>query len=208
MKRLIFFFCFLSIISYTRAEEPKRNFLLTAKTAYSFALEGVNPRGTYFGSEIGYFLDHQLLLGLNFDYLEYREHATTIVVEIEYSGSLSRYVPGNTVRWYTLGLFSKLFFDVRRFTPFVRMGVGLYFPQTIYYDYFTSPQGSYWVKVNAYGKTCLGMNFGAGFQYRIWKGLCLQTEGLLTTLTNRNKEIGLDRNFTYANLNAGLSIIF
>lgn len=208
MRKLIFLICFLGLCSSVQAQEFKGRFMLTAKTAYAHFLEDHSAKHTYFGSEIGYFLDYQLLLGLNFDYLEYQEHATTMVVEIEYSGSLSRYIPGNTVRWYTLGLFSKLFFDVRRFTPFVKMGFGLYFPQTLYYKNISSPQATYWVQADAYGKTCFGMNLGAGFQYRVWKGLCLQTEGLLTTLTNRNEEIGLNRNFTYANLNAGLSIIF
>jgi len=207
MRKLIFLICFLGLFRSVQAQEFKGRFMLTAKTAYAHFLEDYPAKNTYFGSEISYFLDRQLLFGMNFDYLEYQEHATTMF-EIEYSGSLSRYIQGNTVRWYTLGLFSKLFFDVRRFTPFVKMGFGLYFPQTIYYDYFTSPQGIYLVKNDIFGKTCVGMNFGAGFQYRLWKGFCLQTEGLVTTLTDRNKESNLNRNFTYANLNAGLSIIF
>jgi len=207
MRKLIFLICFLGLFSRAQADGLKGKFMLTAKAAYSFALEGVSPRGTYFGSEIGYFLDRQFLLGLNFDYLEY-EKPVFVTFETESSGSVTGNIPGNTVRWYSFGIFSKLLFDVRRFTPFVKMGFGLYIPQTIYYQNISSPQGSYWVKTDAYGKTCVGMNFEAGFQYRVWKGFSVQTEGLVTTLTDRNKESNLNRNFTYANLNAGLSIIF
>lgn len=205
MKKLIFLICFLGLFRSVPAQELKGKFMLTAKTGYAHFLEDYRSKNIYFGSEIGYFLDRQLLLGLNFDYLEYEEKS---LVEFENTGSWLGNRPGNTERWYSVGLFTKFIFDVRRFTPFVRMGVGIYFPQTIYYDYFTSPQGIYLVKNDIFGKTCVGMNFGAGFQYRLWKGFCLQTEGLITTLTDRNKESDLNRNYTYANLNAGLSIVF
>ena len=207
MRKLIFLICFLGLFRSVQAQEHKGKFMLTAKTAYAYFLEDYPVEKTYFGSEISYFLDRQLLLGLNFDYLEYQEHGGYFV-ETENSGSEFVRTPTNTERWYSLGFFSKLLFDVRRFTPFVKMGFGLYIPHTTSYMYRYSTQGIYYSKVEGYGKTCFGMNFGAGIQYRFWKGLCLQTEGLLTTLTNRNEEIGINRNFTYANLNAGLSIIF
>ncbi|MDP3024753.1 MAG: outer membrane beta-barrel protein [candidate division Zixibacteria bacterium] len=206
MRKLIFLICFLGLFRSVQAQELKGKFMLTAKTAYSFALPEQSTRRIYYGSEIGYFLNHQLLLGINLDYLEYGERA--YLIEVENSGARFRNIPANSHRWYSFGLFSKLFFDVRRFTPFVKMGFGFYVPQTIYYQSLPSAEGGHYVKADAYGKTCFGMNFGAGIQYRFWKGLCLQTEGLLTTLTDRNKESGLNRNFTYANLNAGLSIIF
>lgn len=206
MKKLIFIICFLGLIANVQAQGPKGKFMLTAKTAYSFALEGVSPRGTYFGSEISYFLDRQLLLGMNFDYLEYHESGGTR--EIEYSQTGYWDLEGNIIKWYNFGLFTKLLFDISRFTPFVKMGFGFYVPQRPYYRFFSPDLGSYSTKITRYGKTCLGMNLGAGLQYRVWNGLCLQTEALLTTLTDRNKESNLNRNFTYANLNAGLSIIF
>lgn len=207
MRKLIFLICFLGLFSSVQAQEFKGKFMLTAKTAYAHFLEDYTAKKTYFGSEIGYFLDRKFLLGLNFDYLEYEE-PVFVTFETESSGSVTGNIPGNTVRWYSFGIFSKLLFDVRRFTPFVKMGCGLYIPQTVRYTDIPTTQLSYWFKAAAYGKTCFGMNFGAGLQYRFWKGFSVQTEGLVTTLTDRNKESNLNRNFTYANLNAGLSIIF
>lgn len=206
MRKLIFLICFLGLFSSVQAQEFKGRFMLTAKTAYAHFLEDYPAKNTYFGSEIGYFLDHQLLLGLNFDYLEYHEGGGTR--EIEYSQTGYWDLEGNTVKWYNFGIFTKLLFDISRFTPFVKMGFGFYVPQRPYYRFFSPDLGSYSAKITRYGKTCLGMNLGAGLQYRVWNGLCLQTEALLTTLTDRNKESNLNRNFTYANLNAGLSIIF
>jgi hypothetical protein len=207
MRKLIFLICFLGLFRSVQAQEFKGKFMLTAKTAYAHFLEDYPAKKTYFGSEIGYFLDPQFLFGLNFDYFEYQKQVA-IFVETENSGSLFRDIPGNKVRWYSFGLFSKLLFDIRRFTPFVKMGFGLYFPQTIYYKNISSPHASYWVQADAYGKTCFGMNFGAGIQYRVWKGFCLQTEGLVTTLNDRNKGSDTNHTLTHANLNAGLSIIF
>jgi len=206
MRKLIFLICFLGLLSSVPAQEFKGKFMLTAKTAYSIELVEHSTRRTYYGSEIGYFLNRQLLLGLNFDLLQYREIVGTRAMENSQSGYWD--IEGNTFRWYGVGLFTKLLFDVRRFTPFVKMGFGFYIPQTVRYTDIPTTQLSYWFKAAAYGKTCFGMNFGAGLQYRLWKQICLQTEGLVTTLNDRNVGGGANGNFTYANLNAGLSIIF
>lgn len=205
MRKLIFLICFLGLVHRVSAQTPKSKFMLTAKAAYAHFLEDFPSSKIYFGSEIGYFLNHQLLLGLNFDYLEYDERP---YFEYENPGSGFGDILINPQKWYSLGLFSKLLFDVGRFMPFVKMGFGLYVPRTTSYPDRFLTQGIYYAKDEGYGKTCFGMSFGAGIQYRIWKGFCLQTEGLVTTVQNRNAGSGSDGNLTHANLNAGLSIIF
>lgn len=175
MKKLIFLFCFLGLTHSISAQASKSKFMFTTKTAYAHFLKDYLSRKIYFGSEAGYFLDRFLLLGVNFDYFEYQEHIIT--VETENPGSTSSDIPGNKVRWYSFGLYGKLLFDVRRFTPFVKVGVGIYIPQSTYYKNVPTTQQSYWVKAAAYGKSCFGMNLGAGLHYRVWKGFCLQTEG-------------------------------
>ncbi len=205
MRKIIFLICLLGLFQSVQAEGLKGKFMLTAKTAFSFALPEHSMRKSYHGAEIGYFLDRQFLFGLNFDYLRYDERP---YFEYENIGPGLGYIIVNPQRWYSAGLFGKIFFDIQRFMPFVRMGFGLYVPRVTHYPTRFITQGIIYARDLGYGKTSFGMNFGAGLQYRIWKGFCLQTEGLLTIVPNKNEEIGLNHNFTYTNLNAGLSIIF
>jgi opacity protein-like surface antigen len=204
MRKLIFLVCFFGLVHSVPAQGLKGKLIFTAKTSYSRLLPGQGTEKTYRGFEIGYFLTHQLQLGLNLDYLEYDEQPNLVKSENSGSGHL----PSKTKQWYSLGLYSKLLFDIRRFSPFVRAGFGIFIPRITYYPYFSPASGIRYSGSDPYRTTYFGMNLGAGIQYRVWKGLCLQSEGLITAFTYRDEEIDLDRDFTYVNLNAGLSIIF
>lgn len=205
MKKVIFLIFFLGLCQGAQAEGFKGKLMFTAKTAYSFALSERSVSQTYYGSELGYFVSPRLLLGLNFEYLRYEQR---------YYGDYEGLAWGNRDvlidphKWYSLGIFTKFFFDLQRFMPFVRLGFGLYVPNLTSFPVVTFRDVVYTTS-KGYGRTCFGMSLGAGVQYRVLKGLSLHTEGLVTTIQTRAGEYYAEgRNFTYANLNAGLAVIF
>jgi hypothetical protein len=71
MKKLIFFICFLVLIQNAQAENFKHRFMVSAKAGNVYFLEKDTPRFTSYGAQIDYFLDEQILLGLDFGYIKY-----------------------------------------------------------------------------------------------------------------------------------------
>jgi opacity protein-like surface antigen len=204
MKKLIFFLCFLVLIQNVKAENLKHKFMLTTKAGNAYLLKNHAPRFTSFGGQIDYFLDDQILLGLDFSYIKY--HEPVAIVEIELSGF------GNNDRinrkLYNLSFSGKLLLEPGRFSPFFKMGIGLYFPQVIYSQDIYNPWDNLSSSESIYEKTHLGMNMGIGIYYRVWKRWGLQLEGLINHIFTLNEDYSETYPMQYATLNAGLFVIF
>ena len=101
MKKVIFFFCFLTFINpCVQGRELKSKFMFVVKagTAYPH-LEHTN-RATFFGSQIDYFVSDQVSIGLDLKYMEYYEIIYYAVPL--YLGAPDDY--RNKWDWYSLGV--------------------------------------------------------------------------------------------------------
>jgi len=204
MRKAIFCCLFLLSIQPAMAEDFKGKFMLSVKAGHVYLLENHVIKPALFGSRIDYFIRDWISVGLDMNYIEYNEEGPSRFAQ--YYGAQSELGP--EWRWYSLTLSGKLGLDTTRFSPFFKIGFGFYIPQEIYHRYTNSDVLSTVTTVKVYGKTCPGYNLGMGLQYWIWKRFGLQLEGTIDHIFNRAKQISSARSFTFANLNAGLSIIF
>ncbi len=205
MKKLIFFICFLVLIQNAQAENFKHRFMLSAKTGNAYFLEKDTPRFTSFGAQIDYFLDEQILLGLDFGYTKYYKPVYRYA-EIDNSGfnnddRIDR-------KLYNISLSGKFMAEPGRFSPYFKIGVGLYIPEVIY----SRSVYSLWSNLSSYNsiyeKTRLGVNMGMGIYYRVWKRWGLQLEGLFNHIFSLNENYSDTYPMQYATLNAGIFLIF
>jgi len=201
MKKLILFLSLLLLVSGVQAKGLDSRFMITAKIGASYILDESINRPTFLGSQIDYFVGKQTLIGLNLNYWKY--YQSDYIIVFDNYGSMYR--PETKWEWYSLTITDKLLFSQNKFSPFVKLGIGLYIPRKTY-PYPT--EGNLIATKKDYGKTCPGYNFGMGVQYRVWKLFSLQIEGTLNHIFNKAKNISSARHFSFANLESGFSIIF
>jgi len=201
MKKLILFLSLLLLVSGVQAKGLDSRFMITAKIGTSYILDESINRPTFLGSQIDYFVGKQTLIGLNLNYLRYYE-PSFFAIPLYYG---SKYQYETKWEWYSLTISDKLLFSQNKFSPFVKLGIGLYIPRKTY-PYPT--EGNLIATKKEYGKTCPGYNLGMGVQYRVWEVFSLQIEGTINHIFNKAKNISSARYFTFANLELGLSIIF
>ena len=205
MKKAILFCLFLLIAQVVQAEDFKGKFMLSFKTGDFGSFEDRITKTTFLGSQVDYFIGNRTLVGFNLNYMEY--------IYLSHSGIFPAYYGAPTGlqpkwRWYSIGLSGKLLFDKTRFSPFFKIGFGLYIPQV------TSPRegnpdiATPFTLEKTYGKTCLGYNFGIGIQYRFWSRFGLLLEGAIEQIDNKNKYLSSNSFFTFGSLQAGISLIF
>ena len=206
MKKLILFLSLLILVSGVQAQGLKGKFMITLKAGSQYFLENDINRKTFLGSQIDYFLNDQILVGMNLNYMNY--YHPVDLIEIEYSGLRDKDKFDNQWKWYSLTFSGKLLFEPGRFSPFFEMGVGFYIPQLTYYKYDYLIEGYTNTTVKIYKKTRYGFNLGIGVQYRVWKGFCLQFEGLINNVFKKSDDTSYDSAFNFAILNAGVSMIF
>lgn len=206
MKKIIFFLCFLVLIQNIQAENFKHKFMATAKVGNVYLLENRIPRFTSFGAQIDYFLEDQILLGLDFSYFKYYEQSTIIFWEPQHTGLEDG--DRTSRKLYNLSLSGKLLLEPGRFSPFFKLGIGLYIPQVIYYENNYQLLGNLVSTKNNYKKTHLGINMGIGIYYKVWKRWGLQLEGLVNHIFSLNEKYGETYPMQYVTLNAGLFVIF
>ncbi len=201
MKKLILFLSLLILVSGVQAQGFNSRFTITAKVGTIYNIDESINRPIFLGAQIEYFVSKQNLIGLNLNYWKYYQSDYIIVFD-NYG---SRYRPETKWEWYGLTVSYKLLFDITRFSPFVKLGIGLYSPEkTSSYPIGWDLTGTEQV----YGKTCPGYNLGMGVQYRVWKLFSLQIEGTINHIFNKAKNISSLRYFTFANLESGFSINF
>lgn len=205
MKKLTFLFCFLVLIQNAQAENLKHKFMITAKAGNAYLFKNHTPRFTSFGTQIDYFLDDQILLGIDFGYLKYYESIVRFVV-------FNHSALGNNDRinrkLYNLSFSGKLLLEPGRFSPFFKMGIGLYIPQIIYSQDIYKPWDNLTSSKSIYEKTHLGMDMGIGIYYRVWKSWGLKLEGLINHIFTLNEDYSEIYPMQYATLDAGLFVIF
>ena len=204
MKRIIFFSLFLLSVPAVRAEDFRGKFMLSLKAGHAYLLDNQVERQKLFGSRIDYFIRDWISIGLDLNYLEYNED-----VSLRFADSYGvESELGPKWKWYSFVFSGKLSLDTTRFSPFLKAGFGFYVPRVIYKLYPTSYESIEPITVKLNGRTCPGYNLGMGFQYRMWKGLSLQIEGTIDYIYNKARQISPVHSFTFANVNAGMSIVF
>lgn len=204
MKKTIFCCLFLLLIQAGQAEDFKGKFMLSVKAGPIYLHQEYITMPTLLGSRIDYFVGDWISVGLEMDYMEYNDDEPGTF--LQYYGAESELGP--KWRWYSFAFSGKLLLNTTRFSPFLKIGLGFYIPQEIYHWYTSQDMLITVTTVKVYGKTCPGYNMGMGFQYRVWKGFGLQLEGTIDHIINRARQISSAHSFTFANVNAGLSIIF
>ncbi|MDH4223092.1 MAG: porin family protein [candidate division Zixibacteria bacterium] len=205
MKKLIFFICFLVLIQNAQAENFKNRFMVTAKAGNAYFLEYHTPRFTSFGAQIDYFLDEQFLLGLDFSYIKYYE---PVFRYIDIENSRTGHGDRTDRKLYNISLSGKLMAEPGRFSPFFKIGAGLYIPQLTYSNDIYQLWNNLTNSNNIYEKTHLGVNLGMGIYYRIWKRWGVQLEGQFNHIFSLNEDYGETYPSQYATLHAGFFVIF
>lgn len=203
MRRIIFLFCFLTLIPCVQGRELKSKFMLTLKAGTAYPHLEYTNRVTFFGSQIDYFISDQVSIGLDLKYLEYYKIAYFAVPL--YLGAPDDF--RDRWDWYSLGLSAKFLADLRGPSPFIRLGAGIYLPKLRHPGIAWLQGGSLADKGTVTGEISPGFNMGAGFQYVVWKRFSLQVEGSVDHIFNQSKSLSSAQSFTFGNLTAGISLI-
>jgi opacity protein-like surface antigen len=206
MKKLIFLICFLVLVQNAQAENFKHRFMVSAKAGNAYFLESHTPRFTSYGAQIDYFLDEQILLDLDFTYVKYQEKPFGVIFE-EGESSGFGYSYRTDRKLYSLSLSGKLMAEPGRFSPYFKIGAGLYIPEVIYSRDVYQLWSNLTTSNSIYEKTRLGVNMGMGIYYRVWKRWGLQLEGLFNHIFNLKEEYDRTYPMQYATLNAGIFLI-
>ena len=195
MKKIILILIFIMIFQGAHAVEHKDKFMLSFNVGSTKNLDEGKKSGTSYGLQIDYFLQEQLLVGLNFNHSEYSKSigTTGCAPDILYQD-----VYFEKWEWDSLILSGKILFEPGRFTPFFKAGFGLYMPQRVHSEKAST----------RYLKTCTGFNFCAGIQYRVWKNIGILSSGTLNVIYDRDNEISYNDIFHFADFNAGIFMVF